>query len=118
MKLALRGGIVELSRTVRPGQLTTFAATLALVLSVSASSASPVTVAAPAGALGPAAPGTTAYGNDISWPQCPKGGGGYGLPGPMATATFVVLGLTDGGSFRANPCLARQVASVRTSHLW
>jgi hypothetical protein len=118
MKLALRGGIVELAPTVRPGRLTTFAATLALVLSVSASSASPVTVAAPAGALGPAAPGTTAYGNDISWPQCPKGGGGYGLPGPMATATFVVLGLTDGGSFRANPCLARQVASVRTSHLW
>ena len=111
-------GIVELAPTIRPGRLTTIAATLGLILSASASSVSPVTVAAPAGALGAAAPGATAYGNDISWPQCPKGGGGYGLPGPMASASFAVLGLTDGGSFRANPCLARQVASVKTRHLW
>jgi Putative peptidoglycan binding domain len=117
MKLVLRGGTVELAPSIRPGRLTVLAATVALVLSALASSVSPVTIAAPADALGPAAPGTTAYGNDISWPQCPKAGGGYGLPGPMATATFVVLGLTDGGSFRANPCLVRQVASVRTSHL-
>jgi hypothetical protein len=58
------------------------------------------------------------YGNDISWPQCPKSGGGNGLPGPMTSASFAVLGLTDGGSFRVNPCLARQVASVKTRHLW
>ena len=36
----------------------------------------------------------------------------------MASASFAVLGLTDGGSFRANPCLADQVASVKHSHLW
>jgi hypothetical protein len=36
----------------------------------------------------------------------------------MASASFAVLGLTDGGSFRANPCLARQVAAVKTRHLW
>ena len=64
------------------------------------------------------APGAIAYGNDISWPQCPKGVGGHGLPGPMASASFAVVGLTDGGSFRANPCLARQVASVQARHLW
>lgn len=29
-----------------------------------------------------------------------------------------MLGLTDGGAFRANPCLASQVASVRSRHLW
>jgi hypothetical protein len=93
------------------------AATLVLILSAAACS---VTVVAPVNASpAPApAPGATAYGNDISWPQCPKGGGGYGLPGPIASASFVVLGLTDGGSFRANPCLARQVASAKTGHLW
>ena len=36
----------------------------------------------------------------------------------MASASFAVLGLTDGGSLRANPCLARQVASVKSRHLW
>ena len=35
----------------------------------------------------------------------------------MTSASFAVLGLTDGGSFRPNPCLARQVASVKTRHL-
>jgi hypothetical protein len=35
----------------------------------------------------------------------------------MASASFAVLGLTDGGSLRANPCLARQVASVKSRHL-
>jgi hypothetical protein len=58
------------------------------------------------------------YGNDISWPQCPQSDGGNGLPGPQSSASFAVLGLTDGGSFRANPCLADQVGSVRTRHLW
>jgi hypothetical protein len=36
----------------------------------------------------------------------------------MASASFVMLDLTDGGSFRANPCLARQVASGESGHLW
>jgi len=36
----------------------------------------------------------------------------------MASASFAVLGLTDGGSFRANPCLASQVTSVKARHLW
>lgn len=62
--------------------------------------------------------GSTVYGNDISWPQCAASSGGYGLPGPRDGASFAVLGLTDGGAFRANPCLASQVASVRSRHLW
>jgi len=36
----------------------------------------------------------------------------------MNSASFAVLGLTDGGSFRVNPCLASQVASVQARHLW
>lgn len=101
----------------------TIAVTLAVILSASASAASSVTVgsvtvAARASAPPAPVPGVSAYGNDISWPQCPKPGGGYGLPGPMARASFAVLGLTDGGSFRANPCLAAQVASVRSRRLW
>ena len=118
MNLTWRVPIVELALTIRPGRLTTIAATLALILSASASSVSSVSVAPPVSASPAPAPGATAYGNDISWPQCPKGDGGNGLPGPMTSASFAVLGLTDGGSFRANPCLARQVGSVKARHLW
>ena len=97
---------------VRPGLLTTLAA-LALTLAAVATSLAPVASASPT------PPGSVAAGgNDISWPQCPKGGGGYGLPGPQASAKFVVIGLTDGGSFRANPCLRGQVAAARGRHLW
>ncbi len=111
--------IVERAATIRPGRMTTIAATLTLILSAGASSVpDPVTVTGPASPGRAPVPGPIAYGNDISWPQCPKGGGGYGLPGPMASASFAVLGLTDGGSFRANPCLADQVASVKVRHLW
>src|ERR1035437_6161819 len=110
--------VVDLAPTIRLGRLTTIAASLALILSASASSASSNSFAPPVNASRAPAPGATAYGNDISWPQCPKDGGGNGLPGPMTSASFAVLGLTDGGSFRANPCLARQVASVKTRHLW
>ena len=115
MTLTWRVPIGEFALTIRPGRLATIAATLVLILSAAGSS---VTVAAPVNASPAPAPGATAYGNDISWPQCPKGGGGYSLPGPMVSASFVVLGLTDGGSLQANPCLARQVASGKTGHLW
>ncbi len=52
----------------------------------------------------------TEYGNDVSWPQCSVAQGGYGLPMPPDTAQFVVIGLTKGLPFTANPCLAEQVA--------
>jgi hypothetical protein len=62
------------------------------------------------------------FGADASWPQCPKGMGipekpTEGKPMPTAAARFVVLGLTNGPSFVANPCLADQVGWVRDRHL-
>lgn len=63
---------------------------------------------------------TTAYGNDISWPNCPKGVGdrSLGLPMPVTTAHFVVIGLTNGPGFTVNPCLASQVRWVKARHKW
>ena len=62
------------------------------------------------------------YGADASWPQCPRGMGipqkrTEGAPMPTAAARFVVLGLTNGPSFVANPCLASQVQWVKERHL-
>jgi peptidoglycan hydrolase-like protein with peptidoglycan-binding domain len=102
----------------RPDGLTTIVATLGLILYAVLSPFSSAPVAPPVHLSPVPSPGSTVYGNDISWPQCAKSDGGNGLPGPMDSATFAVLGLTDGGSFRANPCLASQVASVRSRHLW
>lgn len=64
-----------------------------------------------------------AAGNDISWPQCPKGMGvpsrrGYGLPMPKASAKFVVIGLTNGPAFYPNPCLAAQTAWAKAHHMY
>ena len=54
-------------------------------------------------------------GADISWPQCPPGMGiehkeTSGQPLPTEEAEYVVIGLTNGPGFHANPCLADQVA--------
>ena len=61
-------------------------------------------------------------GGDVSWPQCPKGMGlaqkrAEGAPMPLGSARFVVLGLTNGPGFVANPCLADQLAWVKQRHL-
>jgi hypothetical protein len=61
-------------------------------------------------------------GADISWPQCPPGMGiehkeTSGQPMPTAEAEYVVVGLTNGPGFHANPCLADQVAWVRARGL-
>ena len=53
-------------------------------------------------------------GGDLSWPQCPKGMGikerrTLGLPKPLDSAEYVVIGLTNGPAFTPNPCLADQV---------
>jgi len=94
-------------------------ATLAVALAMTvAAFGATVAVAPPASASRAPSRGAVAYGNDIAWPQCPGNQGGYGLPGPMARASFAILGLTDGGSFRANPCLGRQVRGVEARHLW
>lgn len=101
-----------------PRWKTALAGTIAVTLTALAMQATSLSVAAPASASRTPAPGATVYGNDISWPQCPSSQGGYDLPGPMARASFAILGLTDGGSFRANPCLGRQVRGVKARHLW
>jgi hypothetical protein len=61
-------------------------------------------------------------GGDISWPQCPKGMGipekrSMGLPLPDSSSRFVVIGLTNGPGFVANPCVADQLAWARSRHL-
>ncbi len=57
-------------------------------------------------------------GADISWPQCPVGMGipqkrTLGMPLPLPEARYVVIGLTNGPGFYANPCLAEQVDWAR-----
>jgi hypothetical protein len=67
-------------------------------------------------------PANEVFGADVSWPQCPKGMGipekrTEGKPMPTAAARFVVIGLTNGPSFVANPCIASQVQWVKDRHL-
>lgn len=57
-------------------------------------------------------------GGDMSWPQCPKGMGikerrTLGLPRPLDSAEFVIIGLSNGPAFRPNPCLASQAEWAR-----
>jgi hypothetical protein len=66
-----------------------------------------VVVAGP-DAVAAAAPAAT--GQDVSWPQCPAGRGGYGLPMPARDAAFAIVGLTAGRGFTANPCVGSQAA--------
>ena len=61
-------------------------------------------------------------GGDVSWPQCPKGMGipqkrTLGLPMPLDSAKFVIIGLTNGPGFTPNPCLADQVQWVKDRRL-
>ena len=61
-------------------------------------------------------------GADIGWPQCPRGMGiperrTLGAPMPLPETRYVVLGLTNGPGFFANPCLADQVAWTRRRRL-
>jgi hypothetical protein len=90
-------------------------AVLAAVLPAStgaaaAPAASVRVAAAPSASSSPAPLG----GQDVSWPQCPSGRGGYGLPMPAAGSTFVVVGLTAGRGFTANPCVASQAWWAKT----
>jgi hypothetical protein len=87
-------------------------------LAESAAAAAP-TPTAPAPTLRATGP---VLGADISWPQCPRGLGipqrpTLGLPMPLPSAQYVVLGLTNGPGFTVNPCLADQVRWVRERHL-
>jgi hypothetical protein len=81
----------------------------ALCLSASAPAGLPdVTVRAARSLQGPGHPGY-----DVSWPQCSRRDGGYGLPKPRDDARFVIIGLTRGRPFTVNPCLTEQV-----DHAW
>ena len=67
--------------------------------------------------------GGSVVGHDISWPNCPVGMGiparrTLGLPLPPASSRFVVIGLTNGPAFYANPCLSLQVAHARRNNIW
>lgn len=71
----------------------------------------------------PAESGVRLTGADISWPNCPKGMGiasrrSPGNPMPLASASFVVIGLTNGPGFVTNPCLADQVAWAKERGVW
>lgn len=88
-------------------------ADLAALAEQAAASIAPVPVPVPAAGDQP-----QVLGGDVSWPQCPPGMGiaqkrSLGLPLPLETARFVVIGLTNGPGFYANPCLADQVAYAR-----
>jgi hypothetical protein len=96
----------------------------------------PLTLLRPARALagggprgGPAAaavaptPGVRLTGGDISWPNCPKGMGipsrrSPGNPLPLSSATFTVIGLTNGPGWVPNPCLADHVAWAKARGVW
>lgn len=62
-------------------------------------------------------------GNDVSWPQCPKG---LGIPSrrtegkamPPASARFIVIGLTNGPGFYPNPCLSAQTDWAKSHHVY
>ncbi|MGB8650243.1 MAG: hypothetical protein WCD35_06240 [Mycobacteriales bacterium] len=62
-------------------------------------------------------------GGDVSWPNCPKGMGiasrpSQGLPMPVPSARFSIVGATNGPAFTKNPCLHSQVTWARARHLW
>ena len=61
-------------------------------------------------------------GADISWPQCPPGMGiehkeTSGQPMPTEEAEYVVIGLTNGPGFHANPCLPTRSPGPRSRGL-
>ena len=96
------------------------ALTLAAVLGLGLSATG---AAGPAGAAVEPVPGARLTGADISWPNCPKGMGipsrrTLGLPMPLDSAAFVIVGLTNGPGFVPNPCLAEQVRWVQDNRRW
>lgn len=104
-------------RLSRPARAATAVACALTVLGVSAVPAGPA-----AAAVAPTA-GVRLTGADISWPNCPEGMGipsrrSSGNPMPLDSASFVIVGLTNGPGFVPNPCLADQVAWVKAHQRW
>lgn len=103
-----------------PGGAGALAATVEELLATN-SAPGTTTSASPGSPGSPDAAGAL-EGGDVSWPQCPKGMGiperpTQGSPMPLGTARFVVIGLTNGPGFTANPCVGDQVAWARQRHL-
>jgi len=77
----------------------------------------------PAAAAVAPTPGVRLTGGDISWPNCPKGMGipsrrSPGNPLPLTSASFAVIGLTNGPGWVPNPCLAQHVAWAKARGVW
>lgn len=92
-------------------------------VALAAAVATSVLATVPAAAAVAPIPGVRLTGGDISWPNCPEGMGiasrrSLGNPLPLTTATFVVVGLTNGPGWYPNPCLAEQVAWARSAGGW
>lgn len=81
----------------------------------------PGQILAPGQAVAPVPTGGV-LGNDISWPNCPRGMGvpdrrSLGLPLPDPAAQFVIIGLTNGRAFTRNPCLKWHVTAAQARGL-
>ncbi|MEO7979524.1 MAG: hypothetical protein ABI807_01270 [Sporichthyaceae bacterium] len=88
-----------------------------LTLAATVASAGPV-----AAAVEPVV-GVRLAGGDVSWPNCPRGVGiparrSPGNPMPLTSASFVVIGLTNGPGWYPNPCLADHVAWAKARGAW
>jgi hypothetical protein len=96
---------------------------LALLVCVVLTPLTGATFSAPPTAAAKARPATQLVGNDVSWPQCPKG---MGIPSrptegkkmPKSSSKFIIIGLTNGPGFYPNPCLASQVAWAKRHHVY
>lgn len=111
------------SRTRLLRALTTAAAAIAVAAAVAAPPSAPQDGSSTQHlAAAPAASSRPLPGQDISWPQCPKGmGRGKGAPIPVLTryvsgTRFTVIGVNQGKPFYANPCLKSLVAYARRTH--
>ncbi len=95
----------------------------ALLATVTAAALLTGLAALPAAASVEPVAGVRLAGGDISWPNCPKGAGipsrrSPGNPLPLASASFVVIGLTNGPGWYPNPCLADHVAWAKKRGVW
>jgi len=98
------------------------AVALTLTLAPTAVPAAAPASTAPRLALASVVSATSLKGQDVSWPQCPKGmGRGKGEPIPENTpyvsgTTTTVIGVNQGKPFYANPCLKTLVAWAKAHH--
>jgi hypothetical protein len=89
-------------------------ATVATPAAVAPTAAAPVTrVPAHVGGVGRATHLSTAWGIDVSWPQCESPWAGVGAS--SLKPGFAIVGVNDGKPFTDNPCLAAEASYARTT---